>query len=71
MPPNMKKRIINEIADVNNDTTTTLAVCVPNDDDICTSMTSSSFAGTNFHVELLDNLLGSLDGPPDTPYEGK
>jgi hypothetical protein len=32
----MQKRIVNEIADVNNDTTTPLAVCVPNDNDICT-----------------------------------
>ncbi|KAI9483155.1 MAG: hypothetical protein EXX96DRAFT_131957 [Benjaminiella poitrasii] len=48
---NMKKRILNEIKDVSEDTTAPLAVHVPDDSNI-------------YH------LVGSITGPPDTPYEG-
>ncbi|KAG1050919.1 hypothetical protein G6F45_011617 [Rhizopus arrhizus] len=51
MPPNMSKRIYNEIKDVNNDDTTPLYVYVPNED--------------NMH-----HLIGSIQGPVDSPYEG-
>lgn len=34
MPPNMSKRIYNEIKDVNNDDTTPLYVYVPNEDNM-------------------------------------
>jgi hypothetical protein len=34
MPPNMSKRIYNEIKDVNNDDTTPLHVYVPNEDNM-------------------------------------
>ena len=35
MPPNMQKRILNEIADVNDDETAPLHVYVPDDANIC------------------------------------
>ncbi|KAG2210187.1 hypothetical protein INT46_009996 [Mucor plumbeus] len=50
MPPNMQKRILNEIADVNDDETAPLHVYVPDDANIY-------------------NLLGSIVGPRDTPYQ--
>lgn len=35
MPPNMQKRILNEIAEANNDTTAETIVYVPNEGNIC------------------------------------
>lgn len=35
MPPNMQKRILNEISDVNDDETAPLHVYVPDDANIC------------------------------------
>ncbi|KAL9558963.1 hypothetical protein MBANPS3_000618 [Mucor bainieri] len=55
MPPNMQKRILNEIADVNDDDTAPLHVYVPDDG--------------NIYINFEDNLLGSIVGPRDTPYQ--
>ncbi|OBZ83578.1 Ubiquitin-conjugating enzyme E2 27 [Choanephora cucurbitarum] len=51
MPPNMHKRILNEIEDVNSDNTAPLFVYVPQESNM-------------YHI------IGSIEGPPDSPYEG-
>lgn len=71
MPPNMQKRILNEIADVNDDETAPLHVYVPDDANICKNNPTVSFFKKNNNYMCLDNLLGSIVGPRDTPYQGK
>ncbi|KAG2193856.1 ubiquitin conjugating enzyme 1 [Mucor mucedo] len=51
MPPNMHKRILNEIAEANNDKSAETVVYVPHEGDIY-------------------KMLGSIQGPRETPYEG-
>lgn len=75
MPPNMQKRILNEIAEANNDKTAETIVYVPHEDDICKEYIIITIRDVpsikSKSCVLVDKMIGSIQGPRETPYEGK